>query len=66
MRRKQKMNKGCETCYFSKTFVAGNETHFDCTLDTIKEINCVLEGFSNYVSIEDVIIPLRPKENDDD
>ena len=57
-----KQNKGCETCYFSRTFVVGNETYCDCTLDTIKAINCVLEGFSYYASIEDVIIPPRPKE----
>lgn len=56
------MNKGCETCCFSKTFIVGNETHFDCTLDTIKEINCVLDGFSYYAPIEDFIIPFEPKE----
>ena len=32
------MNKGCETCYFSKTFVVNNETLYDCTLDTVKEL----------------------------
>ena len=59
------MNKGCETCYFSKTFVVGNETLFDCTLDTIKEINCVLDGFAYYAPIEDFIIPLESKEEED-
>jgi hypothetical protein len=57
-----KQNKGCETCYFSRTFVVNNETNYDCTLDTIKEINCVLDGFAYYAPIEDFIIPLPPKE----
>lgn len=56
------MTKGCETCYFRKTFTVNNETLFDCTLDTIKEINCVLDGFAYYAPIEDFIIPLPPKE----
>ena len=59
------MNKGCETCYFSKTFVVGNETLFDCTLDTIKELNCAFEGFAYYAPIEDFIIPPVPKEDEE-
>lgn len=53
---------GCETCCFSKTFVVNNETLYDCTLDTIKEINCIFDGFSYYAPIEDMIIPPLPKE----
>lgn len=60
------MNKpGCETCSFSKTFVVGNETLFDCALDTIKELNCIFNGLAYYAPIEDAIIPLAPKENED-
>jgi hypothetical protein len=57
------MKKGCETCYFSKTFVVNNETLYDCTLDTVKELTCFFEGFCYYAPIEDFIIPLVPKEN---
>lgn len=60
------MNKGCETCYFSKTFVVNNETLYDCTLDTVKEINCIFGGFCYYAPIEDAIIPPAPKENNND
>ena len=56
----------CETCYFGKSFVVGKETHYDCTLDFLEELKCALNEWSHYVPIEDDIIPLRQKEEEDD